>query len=82
MARCRIGAAEQPEEKEKETAQPAELEITVPREDHPDQEDHKPHHREPLPMQPDTEIQCNNMKFIIRIMHINRIIAIPSIIVC
>jgi hypothetical protein len=59
------------QEKEKETAQPAELEVSVPREDHPEQEDCKTHHREPLSMQPDTELQCSIMKCIIRIMHIN-----------
>jgi hypothetical protein len=69
MARCRIGAGEG--EGDGTTGGVGALEMCVPREDHPEQEDHRTHHREPLPMQPDTEIQCNIMKCIMRIMHIS-----------
>ncbi len=52
-------------------------------EDHPEQEGHRTHPREPLPMQPNTGIQCiimewNAIQCIICIMHIKRKMCIIS----
>ena len=62
------------QEKLKESAQPAELEVCVPGQDLPEQEDHISHRREPLPKHPDTGIECTTMQCIICRMHIKRII--------